>query len=130
MILTDNDWVGMMEGTCRGAGLAPLPFPEDGKIKPIDFIRPVYIRSVPKDDAGCKAITDELLDVTRPSLVLSIERPSRNDRGLYHGLGGRPLDKLVADLDQFFLRAKEQGVPFIGIGDGGNEMGMGVIAEE
>ncbi|MGP4753884.1 DUF4392 domain-containing protein [Agrobacterium pusense] len=130
VILTDNDWVGMMEGTCRGAGLAPLPFPGDGKIKPIDFIRPVYIRSVPKDDAGCKAITDELLDVTRPSLVLSIERPGRNDRGLYHGLGGRPLDKLVADLDQFFLRAKEQGVPFIGIGDGGNELGMGVIAEE
>lgn len=130
VILTDDDWVTMMEGTCRGAGLAPLPFPSDGKIKPIDFVRPVYIRSVPKDDAGCKTITDELLNVTKPSLVISIERPGRNDYGLYHGLGGRPLDNLVADLDQFFLRAKDMGVPFIGIGDGGNELGMGVIAEE
>ena len=52
VILTDDDWVGMMEGTCRGAGLAPLPFPQDGKITSVDFVRPVYIRSVPKDDAG------------------------------------------------------------------------------
>lgn len=130
VILTDDDWVGMMQGTCRGAGLAPLVFPSDGQIKPVDFVRPVYIRSVPKDAAGSKAITDELLDVTRPSLVMSIERPGRNDQGLYHGLGGRPLDNLVADLDQFFLRAKEEGVPFIAIGDGGNELGMGLISEE
>ncbi|PBB86907.1 DUF4392 domain-containing protein [Mesorhizobium sp. WSM3876] len=130
VILTDDDWVEMMVGTCRGAGLAPLAFPSDGVIRPVDFIRPVYVRSVPKDDAGCKAITDGLLDVTKPSLVISIERPGRNDRGLYHGLGGRPLDGLVADLDQFFLRAKAQGIPFIAIGDGGNELGMGLIAED
>lgn len=130
VILTDDDWVEMMVGTCRGAGLAPLAFPADGVIKPIDFIRPVYIRSVPKDEAGCRAITDSLLDVTKPSLAISIERPGRNDRGLYHGLGGRPLDGLVADLDQFFLRAQSKGVPFVAIGDGGNELGMGVIADE
>ncbi|ACP23416.1 hypothetical protein NGR_b19690 (plasmid) [Sinorhizobium fredii NGR234] len=130
VILTDDDWVEMMVGTCRGAGLAPLAFPTDGVVKPIDFIRPVYIRSVPKDEAGCRAITDSLLDVTNPSLVISIERPGRNDRGLYHGLGGRPLDGLVADLDQFFLRAQSKGVPFVAIGDGGNELGMGVIADE
>ncbi|AWM29454.1 DUF4392 domain-containing protein [Sinorhizobium fredii] len=130
VILTDDNWVEMMIGTCRGAGLSPLPFPETGVIQSVEFIRPVYIRSVPKDDAGCREITDSLLDVTGPSLVISIERPGRNDRGLYHGLGGRRLDGLVADLDQFFLRAKSNGVPFIAIGDGGNELGMGVIAEE
>ncbi|WP_024927668.1 MULTISPECIES: DUF4392 domain-containing protein [unclassified Mesorhizobium] len=130
VIVTDDDWVEMMVGTCRGAGLAPLPFPVDGVIRPVDFIRPVYVRSVPKDDTGCTSITDALLDVTKPSLVISIERPGRNDQGFYHGLGGRPLDGLVADLDQFFLRAKAQGIPFIAIGDGGNELGMGVIAED
>ncbi|WP_431324789.1 DUF4392 domain-containing protein [Rhizobium sp. YTU87027] len=130
IILTDNDWLEMTVGTCRGAGLAPLAFPHDGIIKPIDFVRPVYIRGVPKDETGCRAITDELLDITKPSLVIAIERPGRNDRGLYHGLGGRPLDGMVADLDQFFLRAKAQNIPFLAIGDGGNELGMGVIAEE
>ncbi len=130
IILTDEDWIEMMVGTCRGAGLAPLAFPKDGVIKPIDFVRPVYIQSVPKDDAGCRLITDRLIEVTKPSLVISIERPGRNDRGLYHGLGGRPLDGMVADLDQFFLRAREKAIPFLAIGDGGNELGMGVIGED
>lgn len=130
VILTDDDWMPALEGTCRGAGLAPLPFPADGVIRPVEFIRPVYLRSTPKDDAGCRAVTDALLDVTRPSLVIAIERPGANDNGLYHGLGGRPLDGMVADYDQFFRRAKAEQVPFIAIGDGGNELGMGVIAEE
>ncbi|ANM14472.1 MULTISPECIES: glutamate cyclase domain-containing protein [unclassified Rhizobium] len=130
VILTDDDWVGMMEGTCRGAGLAPLSFPQDGQIRSVDFVRPVYIRSVPKDTTGCKIITDQLLEVTKPSLVISIERPGQNDKGLYHGLGGRPLDNLVADLDQFFLSAKKRKIPFIAIGDGGNELGMGLIGED
>lgn len=130
VILTDADWLTMMEGTCRGAGLAPLPFPTDGVVRPVEFIRPVYIRTTPKDLDGCKAVTDALLDVTKPSLVISIERPGANDNGLYHGLGGRPLDGMVADYDQFFRRAKAEGVPFVAIGDGGNELGMGVVAEK
>lgn len=128
VILTDDDWLTMMEGTARGAGLAPLPFPQDGRIRPVDYIRPVYIRTTAKDDAGCRKITDALLEVTRPSLVISIERPGANDKGLYHGLGGRPLDGMVADYDQFFRKAKAAGLPFIAIGDGGNELGMGVVA--
>lgn len=130
VILTDEDWVTMMEGTCRGAGLAPLPFPQDGVIRSIDFVRPVYIKTTPKNDAGCRKITNSILDVTKPSLVISIERPGANENGLYHGLGGRPLDGMVADYDQFFLRAKAEGVPFIAIGDGGNELGMGVVADK
>lgn len=129
VVLTDNDWVTIMEGTARGAGLAPLPFPESGVIKSLDYIRPIYIRATPKDLEGCRKVTDAVLDETRPSIVISIERPGANDNGLYHGLGGRPLDGMVADYDQFFRRAKAAKVPFIAIGDGGNELGMGVVAE-
>ena len=43
IILTDNDWLEMTVGTCRGAGLAPLAFPHDGIIKPIDFVRPCLL---------------------------------------------------------------------------------------
>ncbi|MBK5204756.1 MAG: DUF4392 domain-containing protein [Polaromonas sp.] len=130
VILTDDDWRATLEGTCRGAGVVPLPFPADGVIRPVEFIRPVYILSTPKDSGGCRAITDSLLDITRPSAVISIERPGANDQGLYHGLGGRPLDGMVADYDQFFRRAKVEKIPFIAIGDGGNELGMGLVAEE
>ncbi len=130
VILTDDDWKEIMTATCRGAGLAPMPFPKSGRIEPVPFLRPVYIQTVPKDEEKCRRITDDILKTTRPSLVIAIERPGANVNGLYHGLGGRPLDGMVANLDQFFVKAKQSHIPFIGIGDGGNELGMGVIADE
>jgi D-glutamate cyclase len=130
VIVVDEDWEAMMRATCLGAGLSPMPFPGSGVIEPIAFLRPVYIRTVPKDAEGCRRISDELLERTRPRLVMAIERPGCNANGLYHGLGGRPLDGMVGDLDYLFRTAKELGLPFIGIGDGGNELGMGVIAED
>ena len=130
VIVIDEDWEEMMVATLRGAGLAPMPFPADGVIRPVEFLRPVYIRTVPKDDAGAHAICDALLAVTQPCAAIAIERPGRNALGLYHGLGGRPLDGLVANLDYLFERVKDAAIPFIGIGDGGNELGMGVIAED
>ncbi|MCG7324556.1 DUF4392 domain-containing protein [Achromobacter sp. ACRQX] len=130
VIVIDEDWEEMMIATCRGAGLAPMPFPEDGVIKPFDFLRPVYIKTVPKDDRGAHAVCDALVTITRPCAAIAIERPGKNAKGLYHGLGGRPLDGLVANLDYLFERIQAAKIPFIGIGDGGNELGMGVIAED
>jgi hypothetical protein len=130
VIVVDEDWEAMMRQTCLGAGLSPMPFPSSGVIEPIAFLRPVYIRTVPKDAEGARTVSDELLTQTRPSLLVAIERPGANANGLYHGLGGRPLDGMVGDLDYLFRTGKELGLPFIGIGDGGNELGMGVIAED
>ncbi|PYD67237.1 hypothetical protein CDI09_04035 [Komagataeibacter nataicola] len=130
VIVVDEDWRDMMYATCRGAGLTPLPLPESGIITPIPYLRPVYVATVPKDDAGCAKVCDFLLDTVDPSLLIAIERPGCNDRGLYHGLGGRPLDGLVADMDSFFHKGRRKGLVSIGIGDGGNELGMGMIADE
>jgi hypothetical protein len=130
IILVDEDWEDMMRATCRGAGLSPKTLSASGKAAWIEFLRPVYIKTVPKDAAACHSICDELLEVACPSLLLATERPGCNANGLYHGLGGRPLDGLVADLDYLFRNAKKSNIPTIGIGDGGNELGTGVIAED
>jgi D-glutamate cyclase len=130
VIVVDTDWEEMMIATCRGAGLAPMPFPADGIIKPLEYLRPVYIKAVPKDKAGSRAICDQLVKSTKPSAAIAIERPGRNAKGLYHGLGGRPLDGMVADLDYLFEQVRAADISFLGIGDGGNELGMGVIAED
>lgn len=130
IIVVDEDWEEMMRATCMGAGLSPKTLPPDGKAPRIDFLRSVYIKTVPKDSATCHAISDELLTVSRPALLLTTERPGCNANGLYHGLGGRPLDGMVGDLDYLFRKARAQGIATLGIGDGGNELGMGVIAED
>jgi D-glutamate cyclase len=130
VIVIDDDWVPMMRATCLGAGLVPRDLPASGIPEPIDFLRSVYIRGVPKDPKGCEAACDALLRDTKPQLMVSIERPGGNRRGVHHALGGRPLTGLVADLDGLFRKARDLGIPFIAFADGGNELGMGVIAED
>lgn len=130
IIVVDEDWEEMMRSTCMGAGMSPKTLPEDGIAVPINFLRAVYIKTVKKDAPSCHRVCDQLLEQSRPALLLATERPGCNVNGLYHGLGGRPLDGMVADLDTLFRKAKAKGVLTLGIGDGGNELGMGVIAED
>ena len=130
VIVTDENWLDCVKGACRGAGIVPMPLPDSGSAGTIDLLRPVFVRTVPKDWDQCHKVCDELLDVTRPKLMFAIERPGMNDKGVYHGLNGRCLNDLTADLDYLFRRGQEKNVPFIGFGDGGNELGMGVVAEE
>lgn len=130
IILTDTDWEDVVNATCLGAGLSPRPLPASGKAEPIEFLRPVYVQAIEKDDASAHRASDALLEQAQPALLIAIERPGANVNGLYHGLGGRPLDGMVADLDYLFKKAKAAGVPTIGVGDGGNELGMGTIAQD
>lgn len=130
LILVDEGHEQMMRETCVGAGVIPLPLPADGVIRPVEFARPVYVQGIPVAAAASRPAIDQIFEKTRPALVISIERPGANDRGLYSGFGGRSLDGMVADFDQVLRRAKDTGVPFIGIGDGGNELGMGLLADD
>lgn len=130
VIVVDDDWAPMMRTTCLGAGLMPRDLPESGAPERIEFLRPVYVKGVPKDTDGCRLATDALLHGVRPRLMFAIERPGANRAGVMHGLGGRPLTGLVADLDDLFRRGREQGIPFIAFADGGNELGMGAIADD
>lgn len=130
VIVVDEGHEDMMRATCIGGGMVPLPFPEDGVINAPEFARPVYIKAIPLEPQAARRACDSLIDVTRPAVTVSVERPGANDRGLYSGLGGRPLDGMVADLDYLALRGQQHGIPFLGIGDGGNELGMGLLADD
>ena len=121
VIVIDEDWEPVMRAACLGGGLSPMPFPETGVIEPIEFCRPIYIRTVPKDAKGCHGISDDLLERTQPRVLIAIEWPGCNRNGVYHALGGRRLDGAAADLDYLFRKGRERGIPSIGIGDGGNE---------
>ena len=60
-----------------------------------------------------------------PALLISIERCSRDADGVYRNMRGRDITPQTARVDRLF----ECGLPSIGIGDGGNEIGMGNLAE-
>lgn len=64
-----------------------------------------------------------------PVGILSIERCGRNDEGKYANMRGVDISENTAPLDEFFHLAAERGVFTLGVGDGGNEIGMGNVAD-
>ena len=67
----------------------------------------------------------ELLATLKPDLLISIERCGRNDNDEYLNMRGRSITDNTARLDYLF----DGSVPSVGIGDGGNEIGMGNLVE-
>ena len=66
-----------------------------------------------------------LLDEIKPSLIISIERPGMTIGGQYRNSVGGDITPYTARLDYLFSNH-----PYtVGIGDGGNEIGMGLLYE-
>lgn len=70
-----------------------------------------------------------LLDDYDPALLISIERCGENVRGDYANMRGVSIADHTAKADLLFPLAAKRGIPTIGVGDGGNEIGMGNLAE-
>lgn len=74
------------------------------------------------DDGELTALLQELAPVG----LISVERCGRNGDGDYLNMRGISIAEHTAPIDRLFELAD---VPTIGIGDGGNEIGMGNLAE-
>jgi hypothetical protein len=69
--------------------------------------------------------TSEILERLDLSLIISIERCSRTNDDAYLNMRYVDITPQTARLDYLF----EAGIPSVGIGDGGNEIGMGNLVE-
>lgn len=78
-------------------------------------------------DTG-RAAAKELIERWNPAAIVFVEKVGPNEKGLFHSINGtmRPLEHM-ANAHLLAERAKENGILTIGIGDGGNEIGCGVI---
>lgn len=84
----------------------------------------------PSDPQAATAQAERLLDTLQPAVAIAVEMPGRGVDGRYHNVSGREVpSNLVADADRLFMAARRRGVLTVGIGDGGNELGMGNISE-
>ncbi|MEX0865349.1 MAG: glutamate cyclase domain-containing protein [Acidimicrobiia bacterium] len=71
----------------------------------------------------------DLLDRLSPSAVIGIEKLSPNDKGVIHGATGLNYDDVHSKPQYIFEMAQDRGILTCGIGDGGNEVGYGVIID-
>ena len=77
-----------------------------------------------KDVSRAGDEADALLAQGMPAAVISIEAPGANDVGVYHNAGGLDAKSVV-----LWEKLRALGVPSVAIGDLGNEIGMGKIAD-
>lgn len=84
----------------------------------------------PVDAAAAADQADEFFRTIQPKALISIEFPGQNSAGGCYNVSGReiPTD-LIPKAEILFKQAQEHGAFTIGIGDGGNELGMGTIHE-
>jgi D-glutamate cyclase-like protein len=75
---------------------------------------------------GARETARRLLAEHRPTHMVAIERPGRARDGEYRSARGRSLTEWNGALDELFLAAPARIVT-VGVGDGGNEIGMGAV---
>lgn len=81
---------------------------------------------------GTEAGSEEyegLLERFLPAALISVERCGRNRLNDYANMRGVSIAEHTAKLDLLFELAAARGILTIGVGDGGNEIGMGNVAD-
>ena len=100
-----------------------------GPHRMIDVADPWEDYSVSRWVESAAACCDALLAQGMPAAVISIEAPGANDVGVYHNAGGLDVSALEAKSVVLWEKLRALGVPSVAIGDLGNEIGMGKIAD-
>jgi len=92
----------------------------------------LYTFELKGDEARAEA--QRMLEAINPGIVGAIELPGPNAQGGYTNMGGIDISGFNPELDHF-LRLTNEGLGgkrnpvTIGVGDGGNEAGMGAVVE-
>lgn len=130
MILCEETQLPGVRAAARGAGMMILTPEEMKKSRGSPLAVPgCVVQTFPTDEKQAKSETTRILNEFDPSAIISIERIGRNVKGVWHNMKGLDVSRMVAKFDYLFEAAKECGIFTMGMGDGGNELGMGAIKE-
>ncbi|WP_293800135.1 DUF4392 domain-containing protein [uncultured Bosea sp.] len=122
--VSEDSIVPCMRACFSTAGLIPA---EPGRL---DSGRHRYgLSGFPVNEDEARRAARDLLDQHRPKALIAVERPGAGKDGEYHGGGGFEVSSFTAKTDILYAEARKAGIPTIGIGDLGNELGMGAVAD-
>jgi hypothetical protein len=130
VVVAEDSILSALAPVFRASGLSVLTLEEARRTKlPGGKTAAVVLEGFPTDDAEAERAADRLLDDIQPTLCFATERASRAKSGVYHNARGVDISAGQARIDLLFEVAMLRGIPTIGVGDGGNEIGMGSIAD-
>jgi hypothetical protein len=131
IVLIEEELVPGMSRVVEAAGLRVLAPAE--AIAAARSQAPIHAASVlasPKGKDEAAASARALVAEYAPAAVVAIEKGGMNEHGFIHTSRGDDTTDALAKADYLVREATARGIATIGIGDGGNEIGMGVIEEE
>jgi len=116
--------------TLQAVGFKPILVTDDLCSKSVKAADPkAQLIKVPVDAEKACLQAEQLLSEYNPSALLAIERPGWNSKQEYHNMRGLNISDIVGKTDYLFASGRKQRALTIGIGDGGNELGCGLILE-
>jgi hypothetical protein len=125
VVFCEEECVPIARACCRAAGLRVF---DDFK-KSMMMPHTVTVLPFTKEALKAPEEAGKLLEEMTPRAAVTIERPGSNEKGFYHMANGRSITDFVAKLDVLFEGVSKRGGLTIGIGDLGNELGMGALKE-
>lgn len=127
LVVTEPELTGLLAALLRTVGLqivAPEIFAEeDGRHRPVACVLPLS-RDAETAAAEARAYCDRF----DARALVAIEKAGANAKGVYHMVGGTDLSLTVSKARALFDEAQRRGMLAIGIGDRGNELGLGPLA--
>ncbi|APZ50862.1 glutamate cyclase domain-containing protein [Salipiger abyssi] len=125
VFLTEVANMERMAGLAASLGLEVLDY-ELARTTPFK----AAVMPLPIDHERAKAEAERLCAECAPAAMIAIEKPAPCPRGRYHTGKGLDVTDTVGKVDHVFAEARSRGILTIGIGDGGNEVGMGAILDD
>jgi hypothetical protein len=90
----------------------------------------VVFQAFPTDPRAARVAATQLIEQARPALILVTEKVGPNRLGVSHSAMGYAIPEGARFPVEYVLEAAHAaGIPTIGVGDNGNDVGFGVIEE-
>jgi hypothetical protein len=131
ILLTDPGQGGMLSAAAASLGLYTLSAENViRQAKETSHAASVAVLEIPDQDEPARMQAQELLDTFKPAAAIAIEKAGKNELGVFHNIAKIDTSAGKARADELFKACARAGILTIGIGDGGNEIGMGRIRNE
>ncbi|WP_166418266.1 glutamate cyclase domain-containing protein [Cochlodiniinecator piscidefendens] len=129
IMMCEDTLLPAIQAVMVASGLFPVTLEQAHIARADKSLATIVMLPYPTEDAAGEAAATEMLDDLKPDLLFSTERVGRNDKGIYHSMRGIDYGMGRARIDHLFDKALERGIPVVAVGDGGNEIGMGKVAD-
>ncbi|MFC1798708.1 glutamate cyclase domain-containing protein [Thermodesulfobacteriota bacterium] len=126
IIVTEEKIAETVSGAFRGAGLHQYPINETS-----NYQHRFGTIGLPAGISAQKSknIIKKLLDEVNPTALIAIEKAGPNKKGVYHSARGEDISAINSKAGILVDEARKRNILTIGMGDLGNEIGMGLVKE-